>query len=112
MGEQLSSWRRKRGRRVFDSFSAINSFSFALVTGNTITLYALALDASSTVVGLLGAFMYISFFSIPVGKLLLRRMGFVRTFANNWMLRNWSLVPSSRFPGSSRSDRADLPSVC
>jgi MFS family permease len=98
MSEQLAAWRRKRGRRVFDSFSAINSFSFAFVTGNTITLYALALGASSTVVGLLGALMYISFFSIPVGKLLLRRAGLVKIFANSWMLRNFSLLPLIAIP--------------
>lgn len=93
MSEQLSSFHIKRGRRIFDAYSAFNSFSFALVTGNTITLYALALGASSTTVGVLGAFMFISFFAIPIGKLLLRRGTLVRTFANNWMLRNWSLVP-------------------
>ncbi len=98
MTEQLSSFQRKRGRRVFDSYSAINSFSFALVTGNTVTLYALALGASSTVVGLLGAFMYVSFFAIPLGKLMVRGTSLVRTFAHNWMLRNWSLLPLLLIP--------------
>jgi MFS family permease len=98
MSEQLSPFRIKRGRRVFDSYSAINSFSFALVTGNTITLYALALGASSTVVGLLGAFMYLSFFAIPLGKFWLRRSNLVKTFADNWMYRNWSLIPLLAVP--------------
>lgn len=98
MTEQLSSFQRKRGRRVFDAYSGINSFSFALVTGNTITLYALALGASSTVVGLLGAFMYVSFFAIPLGKLMVRGSTLVRTFAHNWMLRNWSLLPLLLIP--------------
>ena len=93
MSEHLSSFRIKRGRRVFDSYSAINSFSFALVTGNTLTLYALAIGASSTVVGLLSAFGYLSFFAIPLGKIGLRRSSLVKTFANNWMLRNGSLIP-------------------
>jgi HEAT repeat protein len=93
MTEQLSSFRIKRGRRVFDTYSAVNSFSFALVTGNAITLYALALGASSTVVGLLGSFLYASFFAIPLGKLALRRMTLVKTFANTWMIRTLSLVP-------------------
>lgn len=98
MAEQLSPFKIKRGRRVFDSYSAINSFSFALVTGNTVTLYALALGASSTVVGLLSAFMFLSFYAIPLGKLGLRRWSLVRTFANNWMVRNWSLVPLLAIP--------------
>lgn len=98
MSEQLSSFRMKRGRRVFNSYSAINSFSFALVTGNTVTLYALALGASSTVVGVLGAFMFLSFFAIPLGKIALRRFTLVKTFAHNWMLRNCSLIPLLAIP--------------
>ncbi len=93
MPEQLSSFRIRRGRRVFDSFSAINSFSFALVTGNTVTLFALALGASSTIVGLLSACMYASFFAIPLGKILLRKISLVKAFGHCWMLRNWSLLP-------------------
>ena len=98
MSEQLSSFRMKRGRRVFDSFSAFNSFSFALVTGNTITLYALALGASSTVVGILGAFMFLSFFAIPLGKIALGRFTLIKTFAHSWMLRNFSLLPLLAIP--------------
>jgi len=93
MSEQLSPFRIKQGRRVFDTFSAVNSFSFALVTGNVITLYALALGASSTVVGLLGSFLYASFFAIPLGKFALRRITLVKTFANTWMIRTLSLIP-------------------
>ncbi len=98
MSEQLSSYRIKRGRRVFNSYSAVNSFSFALVTGNTVTLYAMALGASSTVVGLLGAFMYLSFFAIPLGKIGVARLGLVKTFARNWMMRNWALIPLLAIP--------------
>jgi len=98
MIEQLSPFRIKCGRRVFNTQNAVNSFSFALVTGNTITLYALALGASGTVVGLLGAFMYLSYFSIPFGKIGVSRRGLVQTFARNWMLRNWSLIPLLAIP--------------
>lgn len=108
MSEQLSPFRIKRGRRVFDSYSAINSFSFALVTGNTITLYALALGASSTVVGLLGAFMYLSFFAIPLGKAVLRRRTLVKAFADNWMYRNWALIPLLGIPLLSSAGYASL----
>jgi len=107
MSEQLSSFRIKQGRRVFDSFSAINSFSFALVTGNTITLYALAIGASSTVVGLLGAFMFLSFFAIPLGKFALRKFTLVRTFAYSWTVRTLSLIPLLFIPALSRSGYAN-----
>lgn len=98
MSEQLSAFRIKRGRRTFDSYSAINAFSFALVTGNTITLYAMALGANSTVVGLLGAFMYLSFFAIPLGKIGMRRTTLVKTFARNWLIRTLVLLPLLGIP--------------
>ena len=98
MSEQLSNFRIKRGRKVFNSYAAINSFSFALVTGNTITLYALALGASSTVIGILGSFMSLCFFAVPLGKVLMQRAGLIKTFADNWMYRNWALVPVLTIP--------------
>ena len=93
MEEQLSNFRIKQGRSVFNAYNGINSFSFALVTGNTITLYALALKANSTVIGLLTAFMYMCYFTIPLGKLMARRFTIVKTFAYTWFLRNISLLP-------------------
>lgn len=98
MTEQLSPFRLKKARRVFDSYNAINSFSFALITGNTITLYALTLGANSTTIGLLGAFMYLSFFAIPLGKIALKRQTLIKTFAHNWMFRTWSLIPILLIP--------------
>ncbi len=98
MSEQLSSFRIKKGRRTFNAYSAVNSFSFSLVTGNTLTLYALALGSSSTQVGLLNAFMYLSFFAIPIGKALVRSGSLVKTFANFWMLRTGALLPMVFIP--------------
>ena len=74
MNEQLSAYKIKYGRRIYDIYNILNSFSYALVTGNTITLYALFLKANTTVVGLLTAFMYLSFFAIPLGKLMALRV--------------------------------------
>lgn len=98
MSEQLSKFRIKQGRKIFDAYNGINSFSFALVTGNTITLYAMALNASSTVIGLLTAFMYMCYFSLPLGKLIIRRFTIVQTFCYTWFLRNFSLLPILAVP--------------
>lgn len=98
MNEQLSKFRVKQGRKFFDLYNGVNSFSFALVTGNTITLYALALNANSTEIGLLTAFMYMCYFAIPFGKLMVRRFGIVNTFAYTWFLRNFSLLPMLFIP--------------
>lgn len=98
MNEQLSAYKIKQGRRLYDIFNTLNSFSFALVTGNTITLYALFLKASTTEVGLLTAFMYLSFFAIPLGKLMVMRFSIMQTFGITWLLRNASLLPLLAIP--------------
>lgn len=98
MSNQLSKFRIKQGRRVFDIYNAINSFSFALVTGNTITLYAMALDANSSIIGLLIAFMYMCYFALPLGKLCARRFTIMQTFCYTWFLRNASLLPILAVP--------------
>lgn len=98
MNEQLPAFKIKQGRRIYDIYNIVNSLSFALVTGNTITLYALLLNASTTVVGLLNAFMYLSFFAIPLGKLMVNRFTIMQTFGYTWLLRNTSLIPILAIP--------------
>jgi len=98
MNEQLSAYKIKQGRRIYDIYNIVNSFSFALVTGNTITLYALLLKANTTEVGLLTAFMYLSFFAIPIGKLMVSRFSIMQTFGLAWLLRTASLLPILAIP--------------
>ena len=98
MNEQLSAYKIKQGRRIYDIYNIVNSFSYALVTGNTITLYALLLKANTTEVGLLTAFMYLSFFAIPIGKLMVRRFSIMQTFGLTWLLRTASLLPILAIP--------------
>ena len=98
MNEQLSVYKIKYGRRIYDIYNILNSFSYALVTGNTITLYALFLKANTTVVGLLTAFMYLSFFAIPLGKLMALRFSIMQTFGSTWLLRTASLLPLLAIP--------------
>lgn len=98
MNEQLSAYKIKQGRRIYDIYNIVNSLSFALVTGNTVTLYALLLDANTTTVGLLTAFMYLSFLAIPLGRLMVARFSIMETFGYTWLLRNTSLLPLLAIP--------------
>ncbi len=94
----LTQYQIKYGRRIFNIYNGLNSFSFALVTGNIITLYALFLGAGSVVVGLLGAFYFLAYFAIPVGKALSARKPLMRIFADTWILRNCSLLFMAAIP--------------
>lgn len=112
MNEQLSAYKIKQGRRIYDVYNIINSLSFALVTGNTITLYALLLDASTTAVGLLTAFMYLSFFAIPLGRLMVGHFTIMQTFGYTWLLRNASLLPLLAIPPLAAAGHQHLALYC
>ena len=79
---------RTRARRTFLGFVTLNAFSFFLVSGNIVTLFAIQLGASSLLIGILSAFQYSAFFSLLLGKRLVPRFGVVRTFAAAWALRS------------------------
>lgn len=88
----LTQYQIKLGRKIFNLYAGFNSFSFTLVTGNIITLYALFLGATSVEIGLISAFSFLSFFAIPLGKFLASRLPLLKVFADAWMWRNWSLL--------------------
>jgi hypothetical protein len=56
----LTQYQILKGRRTYNWHSGLNSFSFALVTGNIITLYALFLGADSSDIGLISSFSFFS----------------------------------------------------
>ena len=69
----LSPGRLRKLRAVQYLFSALNSFSFSLLSGSIVTLYALRLGASGTAIGALNAFGFLTFFFMPVGRVLISR---------------------------------------
>ena len=80
-----------------------------MLSGNVITLYALRLGASSTMIGILNAFNFLSFFFMPVGKRLVRRMPIVKLFGWAWFLRYAVMIlilPAPFFAARGRLDIA------
>ncbi len=64
-----------------------------LVSGNIITLYALAMGASPSFVGLLNAFGFITFFFMPIGRRLTRHRSLMKVFASAWLTRYLLMLP-------------------
>jgi len=93
MAESLSPARQKQARNSFFAFNILNSFSFVLLSGSFITLYALKLGASASFVGLLNALGYVTFFFLPVGKGLVKRKAIISIFGGAWLLRSVSMLP-------------------
>ncbi|WP_428770089.1 MFS transporter [Treponema sp. HNW] len=88
----LTKYQINLGRRLYGTFSGLNSASFALVTGNILVVYAMYLNAGSIAIGLINAFGFLSFFAIPLGKFFASRRPIMRVYADSWMLRNACLL--------------------
>lgn len=93
MNAPLSPYRLRKARRLYNIFTAFNAFSFALLSGNVITLYALRLGATPTTVGALNAFTFVSFFFMPIGKRLVLRFRIIDVFGIAWILRYAFMAP-------------------
>ena len=93
MASVLSPARLKAARRSFYVFNVFNSFSFVLLSGSFVTLFALRLGASASFVGLLNACAYANYFFLPLGKRLVKRHRIVEVFGWGWMLRYVSMLP-------------------
>jgi hypothetical protein len=88
MGYTLSPYKQAKAREVFNLFTFLNSASWTFLAANTVTLFALRCHASSTVIGILSSFAYISYFFLPVGKLVVRRFPIIKVFSGAWIIRS------------------------
>ncbi len=74
-------------------FTFFNIISFTLLSGNTITLFALRLGADSLLIGIISFFAYISYLCMPIGKSLVPKYGTVGLMGRFWFLRHLMMLP-------------------
>ncbi|MDR0642584.1 MAG: MFS transporter [Treponema sp.] len=98
MGTALSPYRLGKARDRYNVFNFFAALSYALMAGNIITLFAMRLGASSTMIGLLNALGYASFFFLPLGKALCRVFPIVGVYSIAWILRALSMTPALFVP--------------
>jgi HEAT repeat protein len=93
MAAMLSPYRLGKARDLYNLFNVFNSLSWSFLAGNIITLFALRLDASATIIGLLNALVYVAFFFLPLGKLLAKRFSIIRIYSAAWIIRAIVMIP-------------------
>jgi hypothetical protein len=108
MASTLSPYRLLKARDIYNLFNVFNSLSWQFLVGNIVTLFALRLGASSTYIGLLNAILYISFFFLPLGKVLTRRFSIIGIFSGAWIVRAVGMVPLLFAPFAVYGGRTDL----
>jgi hypothetical protein len=90
---EISQGERLRARKNYNIFSIFNTFSYLLLSGNIISLYLLRLGAGGTLIGIVSSFMYISFFFLLPGRILVQRVGVEKLFAYSWTARCLAAFP-------------------
>jgi HEAT repeat protein len=108
MNVALSPYRLGKARDLYNVFNFFNAFSYSLLAGNVITLFAMRLNASSTFIGILNALVYCAFFFLPLGKMLLKRVSIIGIYGTTWVLRALAMAPLLFVPLAVSSGRRDL----
>ena len=89
----LTPRQMRAAQRNFTLFSFLNVVSFHLLTGNLIALYALRLGAGDLLVGVLYSFIPLGQLVPLLGRLVVRRLGTVRTMGTFWIARYALMSP-------------------
>ncbi|MDR0322956.1 MAG: MFS transporter [Treponema sp.] len=92
MGSNLSPYRLRKARDIYNSFNIFNAISWNLLVGVIITLFALRLGATPTYIGLLSSSFYLALFLLPLGKLLTRRFSIIGIFSVTWIIRSICMI--------------------
>jgi MFS family permease len=104
----LSPYRLGKARELYNLFNVFNSLSWQFLVGNVITLFALRVGANSTYIGALSAVLYVSFFFLPVGRMLTGRFSVVKIFSAAWIGRAVGMIPTLFVPFAFASGRRDI----
>ncbi|MDR1444659.1 MAG: MFS transporter [Treponema sp.] len=104
----LSPYRLNKAREQYNLFNVFNSLSWNFLVGSVITLFIMRLQASATFIGLINALLYISFFFLPLGKILARRFSIVGVFSLAWIGRALAMVTTLIAPFAALSGHRDL----
>jgi MFS family permease len=100
MSVALSPYRLGKARDLYNIFNIFNALSWQFLVGNIITLFALRLGANSTYIGTINALLYVSFFFLPLGRLLTNRFAIVKVFAAGWIGRAIGMSPLLLVPAA------------
>jgi MFS family permease len=108
MGDALSPYRLAKARDLYNLFNVFNSVSWQFLVGTIIILLAMRLNASSTVIGLINAMVYVAFFFLPLGKILVRKIPIIKIYGSAWIFRAVGMSPVLLVPAAVSAGRPDI----
>ncbi|MDR0386888.1 MAG: MFS transporter [Treponema sp.] len=107
MAGTLSPYRLAKARDLYNMFNVFNSLSWQFLVGPIIILLAMRLNASSTVIGLINAMVYMAFFFLPLGKMLAGKIPIIKIYGAAWITRAVGMSPVLLVPSAVSAGRLD-----
>jgi MFS family permease len=104
----ISPYRLQKARTLYNIFNALNTICWTFLAGNIITLFALRLEASSTLIGLFTAINYLAQVCLFLGRILARRVPIIRIYTVTWLFRSVAMTPLLFAPHFSAMGRNDV----
>jgi len=98
MPGELSRSEQNRGQRAFLAFASYNGAAFGLVAGNTLALYAIAINMSDVMISWMASFFYLAMPFMLLAKPLIHRHGAAKVFGVCWGLRSLSALALANVP--------------
>ncbi len=88
----LSPSQMEKGRRNYNLFNLINGFSYICLGEMIIILFAIRMGSPDFCIAILGSFIFLSNFCMPLGKMFMAKAGAAKTISACWIMRNISAL--------------------
>jgi len=99
----LSLSQQESGQRNYNRFNFANGLSYICVGETIIILFAIKLGSPDYCIAILGSLLFLSYFCMPLGKMLMARVGAVRAISLCWVARNISILMVAAAPLAGRT---------
>ena len=88
----LTEEQRKTSQLNYCRYCMINGASYMCLGETVVVLFATKLEASNTVIAVIGAMLFLGYLMLPLGVLRTRQVGAAQTQADFWVCRNCAAV--------------------
>ena len=90
--QPLTAEQRQTSQLNYNRYCLVNGASYMCLGETVVVLFATKLEASNTVIAVIGAMLFLGFLMLPLGVLRTRQVGAAQTQADFWVCRNCAAV--------------------
>ena len=90
--QPLTSEQRQTSQLNYNRYCLVNGASYMCLGETVVVLFATKLEASNTVIAIIGAMLFFGYLMLPLGVMRTRKVGAAQTQADFWVCRNCAAV--------------------